>query len=89
MEFDVKAFSNILKTLCGSYNTITAFAQRTHIDRTYLAKYINAKLKRPPSPGILRRIADNSDGLFTYLELMYICGYFREDEYNILKKVVE
>lgn len=54
MEFDVKAFSNILKTLCDSYNTITAFAQRTHIDRTYLAKYINAKLKRPPSPGILK-----------------------------------
>lgn len=85
MKFDTKAFSNILKTLC--YNTVTEFAQKAKIDRTYLTKYIKEKLKRPPSPGILRRIADNSDGLFTYLELMYICGYFREDEYHILKKV--
>ena len=85
MEFDAKAFSNILKTLCC--DTITEFAQKAKIDRTYLTKYIKEQLKRPPSPGILRKIADNSGGLFTYLELMYVCGYFKADEYDILKKV--
>lgn len=86
MEFDIKAFANILKTLCNCYESATEFAKLTGVDRTYLTKYVNEKLKRPPSPKILRKIADNSGGLFTYLELMYICGYFTKDEYNVLKK---
>lgn len=86
MEFDIKAFANILKTLCSCYESATEFAKLTGVDRTYLTKYVNGKLKRPPSPKILRKIADNSGGLFTYLELMYICGYFTADEYDILKK---
>jgi transcriptional regulator with XRE-family HTH domain len=87
MEFDAKAFSNILKTLCGYYGSINKLADKTGITASYICKLIKLKYKEAPSPKILRKIADNSDGLFTYLELMYICGYFREDEYNILKKV--
>lgn len=87
MEFDAKAFSNILKTLCGYYGSINKLANKTGITASYICKLIKLKYKEAPSPKILRKIADNSDGLFTYLELMYICGYFREDEYNILKKV--
>jgi transcriptional regulator with XRE-family HTH domain len=86
MEFDIKAFSNILKTLCDHCGSMNKLANRTGITASYICKLIKLKYKEAPSPKILRRIADNSDGLFTYLELMYICGYFREDEYNILKK---
>lgn len=87
MEFDAKAFSNILKTLCGYYGSMNKLADKTGITASYICKLIKLKYKEAPSPKILRRIADNSDGLFTYLELMYICGYFRDDEYNILEKV--
>lgn len=87
MEFDVKAFSNILKTLCNYHGSINKMAKKTGVTASYICKLIKLKYKEAPSPKILRRIANNSDGLFTYLELMYICGYFREDEYNILKKI--
>ena len=87
MEFDVKAFSNILKTLCDYHGSINKMAKKTGVTASYICKLIKLKYKEAPSPKILRRIANNSDGLFTYLELMYICGYFREDEYNILKKI--
>lgn len=85
--FDKDALARILKALSSYYGSITALANITKIDRTYLSKYIQGKLKRPPSPKILRNIADNSSGLFTYLELMYICGYFKEDEYSVLKNL--
>lgn len=86
MKFNVKAFSNILKTLCSYYGSINKMAKKTRVTASYICKLIKLKYTKAPSPEILRKIADNSDGLFTYLELMYICGYFREDEYNILRK---
>lgn len=88
MEFDKKAFSNILKTLCDYCGSITNFAEKAQLDRTYISKYIHITREVPPSPKLLRKIANGSDGLFTYLELMCICGYFTKDEYNILKKEV-
>jgi hypothetical protein len=86
MEFDIVAFSNILKTLCDYYGSINKMAKNTGITASYICKLIQLKYTKAPSPEILRKIADNSGGLFTYLELMYICGYFTTDEYNILKK---
>ena len=86
MKFDTKAFSNILKTLRDYYGSVAKLARAAGVDRTYLSKYINFTTAEPPSPKILRKIANASDGLFTYLELMYFCGYFTEEEYDILYK---
>lgn len=49
-------------------------------DRTYISKYINLKLDNPPTPEILRKIANSSKGLTTYTELMLICGYLETDD---------
>lgn len=86
MEFERTSFANILKTLRDYYGSIAKLAQAAGVDRTYLSKYINFTTAEPPSPKILRKIANASDGLFTYLELMYFCGYFTEEEYDILYK---
>lgn len=86
MEFDAIAFSNILKTLCGYYGSINKLADKTGITASYICKLTKLKYEEAPSPKILRKIADNSDGLFTYLELMYICGYFTSEEYSILPR---
>lgn len=86
MTFERISFSNILKTLRDYYGSITKLANKAGVDRTYLSKYINFTTTEPPSPKILRKIANASDGLFTYLELMYFCGYFTEEEYDILYK---
>lgn len=86
MKFERISFANILKTLRDYYGSITKLAKTAGVDRTYLSKYINFTTAEPPSPKILRKIANASDGLFTYLELMYFCGYFTEEEYDILYK---
>lgn len=86
MKFDMIAFSNILKTLCGYYGSMNRLADKTGITASYICKLIKLKYKEAPSPKILRKIADNSDGLFTYLELMYICGYFMPEEYDMLSR---
>lgn len=86
MKFERTSFANILKTLRDYYGSVASFAKIAGVDRTYLSKYINFTTTEPPSPKILRKIANASDGLFTYLELMYFCGYFTEEEYDILYK---
>lgn len=87
--FDKDAFKNILKTLSSYYGSINKFASKADLSPSYISKAIRSMYKTPPHPKTLRSIADSSDGLFTYIELMYICGYFTDKEYNILKKQEE
>ena len=90
--FDIKKFSTILQKISDSYSSITEFAKKSEVNRTYLSKYINMKLDSPPTPKILEKIANSSNGMTTYEELMKICGYINEntvkhlyvDSYNIL-----
>lgn len=73
--FDVKSFSNILQKITNTYTSISEFAEKSEVNRTYLSKYINMKLNNPPTPKILEKIANASNGIISYNELMEICGY--------------
>lgn len=86
MEFDREALVNIIKTLCGHYGSINKFGKKVDMSPAYLSRVMKGFYKGAPSPDVLRRIANGSDGLFTYIELMYICGYFTSEEYDILRK---
>lgn len=67
-------FINILKR-CQGTSSLNEYARNSNIDVGYLCRIINKKKANPPSPKILRKIADTSKGLTTYNELMQICGY--------------
>lgn len=73
--FDKIKFSEILNKIYKSYDNQRAFADATGVNRGYLSRYINKKLDSPPSPKILKGIADASKGFASYDELMQICGY--------------
>ena len=73
--FDIDAFSNILQKIASTYESITEFADKSNVNRTYISKYINKKLDTPPSPKVLMKIANNSNNITTYNELMNICGF--------------
>ncbi|MBQ3413963.1 MAG: hypothetical protein IJH39_01145 [Clostridia bacterium] len=73
--FDKKTFSEILQKISNSYNSITDFSDKSEVNRTYLSKYINMKLSNPPTPKILEKIANNSNGVISYAQLMEVCGY--------------
>lgn len=73
--FDKIKFAKILSDINNSYDTMTEFAQKSGVNRTYLSQYINQKLDAPPSPKVLMKIARNSKGITTYDSLMNICGF--------------
>lgn len=78
--FDIKRFSNILQKISDSYSSISEFAEKSEVNRTYLSKYINQKLDNPPTPKILIKIANASKGITTYEELMTVCGHIKEND---------
>lgn len=73
--FDKIQFANILKKISETYNNQRDFSEKSDINRTYLSQYMNMKLDNPPKPNILKRLADNSNGIISYDDLMQICGY--------------
>lgn len=73
--FDKKRFANIIHNISNSYENNTALAEASDVNRTYISKIINLKLNSPPTPKVLKKIANNSKGLTTYEELMEVCGY--------------
>lgn len=81
--FDNNLFSKILQKISNTYSSISEFAEKSEVNRTYLSKYINMKLENPPTPKILERIANASHGIIDYQELMQICGYNKFTEISI------
>ncbi len=73
--FNKVDFANILKKINSLYENQTQFANASGVNRTYLSQYMNLKLDTPPSPKILKGIANASKGLTTYDDLMKICDY--------------
>lgn len=74
-KFDKEKFSKILNRIYNTYSNQRAFATAMGISRGYLSQYINQKLQNPPTPKVLEKIANASQGITTYDDLMYMCGY--------------
>lgn len=73
--FDKIKFAQILKNITDTYESQRDFSKKSGINRTYLSQYANIKLEEPPKPKILEKLADASNGITTYDELMQVCGY--------------
>lgn len=94
--FDKNRFSDILKAINGTYGSQRNFAKKSGINRTYLSQYMNVKLENPPKPDMLKKLADSSNKITTYDELMEVCGYsktinnvnIREELYQEFEKEI-
>lgn len=62
--------------------SLNEFARMSDIDSAYLSRILNKKRTNPPSPKILKKLADASHGITTYEELMTICGHINENDLN-------
>lgn len=77
--FDKTKFANIIKKIKDTYSTQEEFSKKSEIGRTYLSQYMNMKIDNPPKPEILKKLADASNGITSYTELMLICDYLHDD----------
>lgn len=80
--FDKIKFAQTLNTINDSYNTMTEFAEKSKVNRTYISQYINMKLDSPPTPKILEKLASASNNIVTYKDLMIMCGYLQDEVKN-------
>ncbi len=91
--FDKNKFALILKSINDTYNSQRDFSQKSEINRTYLSQYMNMKLDEPPTPKLLEKLAEASNGVTNYDELMTVCGYKEENiesiVYNIYKRLID
>lgn len=85
--FDKNKFALILKDINTTYDSQRDFSKKSGINRTYLSQYMNMKLEEPPKPKILDRLANASNGITNYQELMQICGYM--NAHALYKTVLE
>lgn len=76
-------FANIIKNISNNYDNQRDFAIKSGINRNYLSRYMNLKMDKPPKPSILLKLADASDGAYSYMKLMQICGYINYNENDI------
>ena len=84
--FNKNKFALILKNINDTYNSQREFSKKSDINRTYLSQYMNMKLDDPPKPKTLKKLAENSNGIVTYNELMQVCGYINNDFSEIDQK---
>ena len=73
--FQKNLFKEQLIKLMNGKTTIE-FAEQTGFNRTYLSKYLNLKLDRPPSPRLLQAIASS---IVPYEELLISCDYIQSE----------
>lgn len=88
MNFDKVKFSEILVKIKNSYGSINQMAEKSEVTSAYLSKLIRLMYDNAPSPEILKKIANHSNNLTSYDELMKVCGYI-ENDYSNLKVELE
>ncbi|WP_049765250.1 hypothetical protein [Alkaliphilus metalliredigens] len=72
--FQKEVFKELIQKSIGDAN-ITKFSKFSGVNRTYLSKFLNTKLHSPPSPNVIKRIAESSQARVSYEELMEAGGY--------------
>ena len=87
--FDKSKFALIIKKIKESYSSQEEFSKISGIGRTYLSQYMNMKIDNPPKPEILKKLADASNNIISYNELMEICGYTSDVFDSMLNPIYE
>ena len=85
--YNQKELISMLKKLQGN-KSLNNFAKDIDVDSSTLSRIINYNRTTPPSPEILKKMANSSKGVTSYIELMYICGYITEENIVELEKLL-
>ena len=83
LGYDIKKFVEILEKIKNTYSSLNEMARKSSITSSYLSKIMAFKYQEPPSPKVLKNIAENSHNIVSYMDLMFICGYI--NNHNIFE----
>ncbi len=72
--FDKERFGQLIEKAIGT-RTITEYSISCGINLTYVSKYVNRKLPKPPSVQVIRKMATKAQNGVTYREFMDAAGY--------------
>ena len=91
MDFDEKEFSRLLALAKGSQRSINQYGKESSVDPGYISRFLRQKMKYPPSPKVILRLASHAYNGVTTDELMSTAGYwseaFSEDKSDTISKV--
>lgn len=79
MDFDEKEFARLLALAKGSQRSINRYGKESTVDPGYISRFLRQKMKYPPSPQVILRLAKHAYNGVTAEELMSIAGYWSED----------
>ncbi|MCX7903242.1 MAG: helix-turn-helix domain-containing protein [Caloramator sp.] len=77
--FDRDKFSYLLIKARGERNN-AEFSRESGVSRAYISGYINKNIDKPPTPEIIRRLAEAAYNDVTYEDLMEAAGYIEKSE---------
>lgn len=77
--YNQERFLKILRNIQGN-KSLNDFAKDIDVDASVLSRISTYNRTSPLSPEMLRKIANNSRGVTTYVELLEICGYLNDDD---------
>lgn len=83
LTFDKGRFKTILTQARGT-RTNEDYARSSNVSRAYISAYMNGKRDEPPSPDIIRKLADKAFNGVTYEDFMEAAGHFTPHRYDDL-----
>ena len=72
--FDKEKFSEVLLKARGN-RTNEEYARASGVSRSYISAYINSRREDPPSPEILKKLADKAFNEVSYSDFMQASGF--------------
>lgn len=74
-SFNKEKLANLILTAIGNDRSLNQYALHCDISSAHISRLSRGLLNTPPTPQILQKMADASQGRVTYSELMEACGY--------------
>ncbi|AFV02843.1 MULTISPECIES: transcriptional regulator [unclassified Dehalobacter] len=79
--FDKEKFKNLLEKARGDRSN-EDYSRDSGVSRAYISNFLNLKRDIPPTPDILKKLAETAYGNVTYRDFMDAAGYLNLDEVN-------
>lgn len=87
-KFDKEKLSNLIQKAIGVERSLNQYSSKCGISSAHISRLSRSILEHPPTPQILQKMADASQGRVTYSEFMQACGYIDDSINDVLNEAM-